>query len=318
MTRLDEISVLAVIVNYRTPELALDCLRSIAGEIESLPRLQAVVVDNASCDDSVALIRAGIAAWPWASLLELPANRGFSAGNNAAICPRLTAPTPPRYVLLLNPDTIVRPGAVAEPVRFMEEHPQIGIVGPRLEDPDGTPQRSAFRFPSVLGELENGTRLGLLSRVLAKHTIAPPAPEHDCQTDWLSGACLLIRKQVFDDIGYLDEGYFLYFEEVDFCRRAANAGWASWYVPSSRVVHLVGQVTGWTTRNRRPRYWFDSRKRYFQQHLGTARTLTANVAWAAGYASYRLRRPFQGKIDADPKYLLSDFVRFNLIPSRAS
>jgi hypothetical protein len=308
---------LVVVVNYRTADLALDCLRSLAAEAAALPGLRATVVDNASGDGSADRLAAAIRAegWDrWATVLPLAENRGFSAGNNAAVRPALAAADPPHAVLLLNPDTVVRPGAVTELLRFLADHPDVGLVGPRLEDPDGTPQRSAFRFPTVLGELENGVRLGVLTRLLSRYVVAPPVPDQPCRTDWLSGACLLVRREVFEAAGLLDEGYFLYFEEVDFCRRAAAAGWPCWYVPAARVVHRVGQSTGWGTARRRPRPWFDSRRRYFRRHLGRGRAVLADVLWAAGYATFRLRRPLQGKPDTDPAHLLGDFVRFSFSP----
>ncbi|HEX4589791.1 MAG TPA: glycosyltransferase family 2 protein, partial [Gemmataceae bacterium] len=301
---------LVVIVNYRTADLTIDCLRSLAGEAAALPGLRAVVVDNASGDGSAQRLAAAVREYPWASFQPLAGNHGFAAGNNAGLKPALSADQPPQYILLLNPDTAVRPGGVHELLRFLEAHPDVGLVGPRLEDPEGTPQRSAFRFPTVLGELENGTRLGLLTRALSRYVVAPPVPVEACRSDWLSGACLLVRREVFEAVGLLDEGYFLYFEEVDFCRRAADAGWPCWYVPSARVVHRVGSSTGWTTTRRRPGYWFASRRRYLRRHLGAGKTLLADVLWTTGYASYRLRRPIQGKPDTDPRHLLGDFVRW--------
>jgi len=219
---------LVVIINYRTADLTLDCLHSLAGEAAALPGLRAVVVDSASADGSAERLSAAIDSYPWATFLPLAENRGFAASNNAAIGPALAAAHPPRYILLLNPDTAVRPGAIRELLRFIEAHPEVGLAGPRLENPDGAPQRSAFRFPSVLGELEDGARLGVLTRLLAGRAVAPPTPGEPCRTDWLSGAGLLVRREVFDAIGLFDEGYFLYFEEVDFCRRAAAAGWPCW------------------------------------------------------------------------------------------
>ncbi len=305
---------LVVIVNFRAAELTLDCLRALAGEVAALPGLRAVVVDNASGDGSADRLAAAVQEYPWATVRPLAENRGFSAGNNAAIRPALAAADPPDYVLLLNPDTVVRSGAITELLRFMESHPEVGLAGARLEEPDGTPQTSAFRFPTVLGELENGTRLGVLTRLLSRYVVAPPAPAESGRADWLSGACLMIRRAVFDTVGLLDEGYFLYYEEVDFCRRAARAGWPSWYVPAARVVHRIGASTGWTTNRRRPKYWFDSRRRYMRRHLGPAKTVLANALWTAGYATFRLRQPLQGKPDTDPACLLGDFVASSFLP----
>src|SRR5262245_4112860 len=138
-----------VIVNYRTPELAIDCLRSLAAEVKAADDWRVVMVENASGDGSTEKIAAAIRAegWgDWAELLPVEKNLGFAGGNNAAIRPILAAPNPPDYVLLLNPDTVVRPGAIGPLVAFMERHPHVGITGSRLEYPNCEPQRSAFRF----------------------------------------------------------------------------------------------------------------------------------------------------------------------------
>lgn len=318
-------TLLIVIVNYRTADLVIDCLRSLAPEVTGpspSPSAMArvVVVDNASGDGSAEVIAGAMAdnGWSsWAEVLALTENRGFAAGNNAAITPAMASNAPPRYVWLLNPDTVVRPGAMASLVAFLESHPEVGIAGSRLESPDGTVQRSAFRFPSVLGELENGLRLGLASKLLARWIVAPPVSASACPTDWVSGASLMVRREVLQTIGPLDDDYFMYFEEVDFCRRAAAAGWPSWYVPSASVVHLAGQSTGVddprVPRKRRPRYWFDARRRYFLIHLGPLQTRLADLCWAAGFATFRLRRLLQGKPDTDPDRLLVDFLRYNLL-----
>jgi hypothetical protein len=276
------------------------------------------VTDNASGDDSVSRIAAAIEAncWSdWVSLRPLERNGGFAFGNNAAIRPALESAEPPEYFLLLNPDTIVRPGATSALLEFMDAHPQVGIAGSRLEHPDGQAQASAFRFPSPAGELEEGARLGWVSHVLASRRIAPPPPTEQSPAEWVAGASMIVRKAVFDAIGLLDERYFMYYEEVDFCRRAAAAGWPCWYVPQSRVVHLVGQSSGVTdskmSQKRRPAYWFQSRRRYFLTHCGRMNTFLADLLWTAAFAQWRLRRALLGKPDPDPRRLLSDFIRHN-------
>ncbi len=307
-----------VVVNYRTPELTLDCLTALANEITSEPVHKVWVVDNASADGSVAAIGNAIAqqGWHWAELLPLPRNGGFAYGNNAVIRKVLAANSPPNYLLLLNPDTVVRPQAIASLVAFLEAHPEVGLAGSRLEEPDGTPQYSAFRYPSLWSELDNGLRLGVVSQFLKEQLIALPIAEEPCGADWLAGASLMIRRQVFASIGGFDEGYFLYFEEVDFCRRAQQAGWPCWYVPESRVVHLVGQSSGVTDTKRpaqrRPPYWFESRQRYFTQHHGWLYTALADAAWMVGFAFWRLRRRLQGRPDTDPPHFLQDFWRHSL------
>jgi N-acetylglucosaminyl-diphospho-decaprenol L-rhamnosyltransferase len=282
-----------------------------------------VVTDNASGDDSVARLTRAVAdnGWgDWASIEPLARNGGFAYGNNEAIRAALAATDKPEYVLLLNPDTLVRPGAIRALLEFMGAHPHAGIAGSRLEDPDGTPQRSAFRFHTVRSELEAGLRLGVVSSLLRRHIVAPPVPagEEPVRTDWVAGASRIVRRAVCEQAGLMDEAYFMYFEEVDFCLRAARHGWPCWYVPASRVVHLVGQSSGVTdvrrANKRRPAYWFDSRRRYFLKNHGRLKTVLADLAWSLGFATFRVRQFLQRKPDSDPARLLRDFVSYNLLP----
>ena len=307
--------VLIVIVNYRSAGLTVDCLRSLLPERDRLPGLRVVVTDNASPDDSVERLTAAVAdqGWgDWVTITPLPENGGFAYGNNAAIRPALAAVNRPAYFILLNPDTVVRPGGMAELVRFMESHPAVGLAGSRLEDPDGTPQVSAFRFHSVASEFDRGVRLGVVTKLLGKRVVSPPVPDEAGPCDWVAGASLIVRPAVFDAAGLMDERFFMYFEEVDFCRAAARAGWPCWYVPSSRVVHLVGAVSQLSDsrkhRKRRPAYWFQSRRRYFLKH-GRAYAAAADAAFLAGFTLFRLRRAVQRKADTDPPQMWGDSVR---------
>lgn len=309
-----------VIVNYRTPGLVIDCLRSLVEEVRTVPNVRVYVVENASPDDSAAKIQEAIQKEGWSSWAELMAvdkNLGFAGGNNAALRPILAEEPYPDYVLLLNPDTVVRPGAVKALVDFMEANPKVGIAGSRLEYPDTTPQRSAFRFMGVASELEGGVRIGFVSKLLHKWLVAPPVRDEPHQTDWVAGASMIIRKDVFQAIGLMDDAYFLYYEEVDFCLRAYRAGWPCWYVPASRVVHLVGQASGVTDTKkpakRVPTYWFESRRRYFQKNYGRLYNVLADLAWASGFACWRVRRWVQRKPDLDPPGYLGDFIRFNFL-----
>jgi hypothetical protein len=199
----------------------------------------------------------------------------------------------------------------------MDRRPDVGIAGSRLENPDGTPQTSAFRFPSVLSEIEAGMRLGPVSRLLKWRVVAPPPPSEAGPTEWVAGASMIVRREVFEDIGLLDDGFFLYFEEVDFCLRAQRMGWTCWYVPESRVVHLVGQSTGVTdaatSRRRRPDYWFRARRRYFLKNHGLIKTVAADLAWTSSYSIYRVRNALQRKPVRDPEKILWDFVRHNFL-----
>ena len=223
----------------------------------------------------------------------------------------MAAPDRVDYLLLLNPDTIVHEGAIKALTAFMDAHPRVGIAGSLLENATGETECSAHRSPSPLSELEAGARFGPLTRLLARHVVSPPASTAAHECDWVSGASLLVRRRALEQIGPMDEGFFLYFEEVDFCCRAREAGWDVWFVPESRVVHLEGAATGIrAAKSRRPKYWYDSRRRFFVKHYGTAGLLAADALWAIGRLSFLVRRFLHlgGTAGNDPKWFMVDLL----------
>lgn len=309
-------TVAIVLVNYCTRDLTLDCIRSLASELAEFPGSEVIVVDNASPDGSGAEIAAAIAenGWnEWARALFMPKNGGFSYGNNGAVREALARTSPPDYFWLLNTDTIAHPGALRALVDFMELHPKVGAAGSRLEHPDGTRQCSAFRFHSIISEFDASLNVGVVSKLLRRWRVAPELPDVPTRFDWLSGASMLVRTQVFRDVGLMDEGYFLYYEETDFCRRADRLAWSFWYVPGSRVVHLVGKSTGVTDveqrRKRRAPYWFASRRRYFIKHHGVIYAVAADVSLAAGTMLSKIIRGLLGRPQSQPEKFLLDLAR---------
>lgn len=318
-------SIVVALVNYCTRDLTVNCLRSLASEVAQFPGTQVVVADNASPDGSGAQIAQAIEqnGWgAWACVLPLSRNGGFSYGNNAVIRETLSTAAPASYIWLLNTDTIVRPGALRTLVDFLEAHPSAGMAGSRLEHEDFTRQCSAFRFHSIAGEFESSIQLGLVSRLLKRWVIAPPLTDETTRYDWLSGASMLIRTAVLQDVGLLDEDYFLYYEETDFCRRAAQRGWSCWYVPESRVIHLVGQSTGvtdWSQKTkRRAPYWFHSRRRYFLKHHGVLYAVLADFALAAGTTLSMLANALRRRHSGHPDKFLHDLARESVLLNRSA
>jgi len=305
-----------VIVNYRTASLAIDCLHSLSSQINELVDIHVEVVDNNSGDESVPKLHTAIEheGWStWAGVMPQSRNGGFAFGNNASIRNALTSTAPVDYILLLNPDTVVKPGAVKALIDFMNAHPSVGIAGSQLENSDGSLEYSAHAFPSPLGELDSAARLGLLSRFLRRDKSHSPKLNSAHSCDWVSGASMIIRRKVIEDIGLMDEGYFLYFEEVDFCLRAQQAGWQCWYIPDSRVMHLEGASTGiHATAKRRAGYWYDSRRRYFAKHYGISGLVVTDMLWAIGRLSYQLRRNLhlgaRSNKNSDPKWFMFDML----------
>lgn len=282
-----------VIVNYRTPDLAIGCVRSLIGERAALPGLEAVVVDGGSGDGSAERIGAALAdpdLAGWASLLPLPVNGGFGWANNQAMLRLLQQPGPPDFIHLLNPDAQAESGAVVRLADHLARHPRCGAVGSLLLDPDGTPSGSAFRFPSIGREFLRGSATPALGRLLG---IAPTLmQEPGAEPDWVTGASVMLRADALREAGLFDDGFFLYFEEVELMWRLRRAGWSIAHEPRSRVVHVGGAATGVrvTKAQRRPAYWFDSRRRLFARTRGTAVLRGASLAWMAGRAVWKARQ----------------------------
>jgi N-acetylglucosaminyl-diphospho-decaprenol L-rhamnosyltransferase len=311
-----DVKLLVVIVNFRVAPLLVECLHSVAKERERVPDTCVAVCENGSNDGSAAVLRTAIDdnGWQsWCTLTVSDTNLGFTGGNNLVIRPALAGPDAPRYVLLLNPDTIVRPHAFEALVEFMDRNPKVGIAGSRLEDPDGTPQRSAFRFKSPLGEFEGYVGLGVVTRVLRRWVVAPPVVDHACETDWVAGAIMIVRREVLEQIGLLDEDYFTYFDDIDFCFNARKRGWPTWYVPDSRVVHLVGQSTGVTGAPKRmPAYVLEARRRYFLKNHDPVYAALVDAGMISGLALARLRAALTGKTNAAPPHQLADSIHHSV------
>lgn len=272
------------ILNYKTAALTIQCLDTVIPELADCPSGRVFVVDNCSGDGSAEMIDRAVAERGWAPKVEVlraPVNGGFSAGNNIVF---RTAPAK-RY-LLLNSDARIVPGAVSTLMQAMSARPDVGLVSPRIEHEDGQPQNTCYRFRTPLTEFLNAARTGPLSRAFPEHIATLPVPDEPIEPDWTSFACCLIRKEVIEDTGTLDEGYFMYFDDLDYCRRARDAGWRVLHRPDARVVHLRGQsgpVKKLTAeRKRRPAYFYHSRNRYFAKFYGRAGLWTANILWEAG------------------------------------
>jgi N-acetylglucosaminyl-diphospho-decaprenol L-rhamnosyltransferase len=308
------------IVAWKGADLTIACLRSIEPELASVPGTRVVVVDNASPDDAAERVAQAIADnhWgAWATLVRAPSNGGFAAGNNVAIREMLAEAQPAEFCLLLNPDTLVRPGALRILLDFLIAHPKVGIAGGRSEDLDATPQMCCFRFPNAINEWLGYLGIGVLDRVFKRHLTRLGIPEQPREVDWVSGAFMLIRKAVIDQIGLMDETYFLYFEETDFTRRARLAGWGCWHVPQSRIVHLVGQSSGVTVRDqpkrRVPRYWFDSRRRYFITHHGRLYAAVADLGVILSYPVGRVMDTLRRRRNRSTPHFIRDFIRYSAL-----
>ncbi|HEX5461231.1 MAG TPA: glycosyltransferase family 2 protein [Steroidobacteraceae bacterium] len=307
-----------VIVSFRSADLTVDCLRSVAQERRAPgPGIRAIVVDNASGDFPLIAKAVEDNGWSsWVTVVLAPTNGGFAYGNNLGV--RLALERHPAdYYLLLNPDTQVRPGAIAALAGFLDSHAEVGVAGSSFENPDGSEWPIAFRFPTLISEFCSALDLGPVTRMLGRWRVAREMSQTAQPVDWICGASMMIRPQVLRAIGGFDESYFLYFEETDFCLRAQRAGFPTWYVPASRVMHVAGQSTGVTVRNVRPRrlpqYWFESRRRYYALAFGVGYAMTSDLLVLLAYPIGWIKRLILGRSQTSVPCFWRDLLRNSLL-----
>lgn len=264
-----------VIVNWNTRDLLAACLRALA-EAGGMPDgTEVIVVDNASTDDSLSYIRAH---FPWVRVLENSTNEGFAAATNRGL-----AAADGGYLLLLNSDTEVRPGALLAMVNYLEAHAAVGIVGADVRNPDGSPQPCAGPAPSLLSETVSVLGLDRKIRTLTGLRGETPNSGDFRSCDWVLGAALMVRRATYERIGPLDTGYFMYSEEVDWCVRARKCGWGVGTLAGAAVLHHGGGSTRRTSDRMRPAL-FRSKIRYLGIHEGqrSARLFRSIVRIVAG------------------------------------
>lgn len=276
------IELLVVIINYKTPQMTCECLDSLLPELEYLSS-KVVVVDNDSQDDSIAHIQNWIenAKTQQVSLIASKNNGGFASGNNIGILSHHA-----ENYLLLNSDTVIRPGAIKYLLSGITDEVKVGLASPRLEWLDGIPQQSCFNQHTIWSEFLSAAKTGPFTKLLKKYVVANPITDKSSQAEWTSFACVMIHRSVFEKIGLLDEGFFMYFEDAEFCHRARKAGWEIANYPEAHVVHLRGGSSPLKSqaklRKRLPRYFYESRTRYFYLLYGRGGLLTANLLWTLG------------------------------------
>jgi len=274
-----------VIVNWNVKDLLRGCLESLFVDMSALDHpwatppgrnyglwlyehgpgrwtVEVIVVDSASSDGSIEMVRT---AFPRVRLLAAQTNVGYTGGNNAGI-----QVSRGRYVLVLNPDTEVSKGALGTMLSYMDGHPDVAVAGPQLLWPDGRVQSSRRRFPTLAIACVDSTFLEKWfprHPVLARYKMCDVPDDITVDVDWMVGACLMVRREAIDQVGLLDDGFFMYSEELDWQRRFANAGWRTVYLPDARVVHYHGQSAGQVTALTHIRF-SRSKVRYFCKHHG--------------------------------------------------
>lgn len=249
-----------IIINWNTRDLVRQCLASVYAHSPE-GKFEVFVVDNASTDDSVAMVQAH---FPQVRLIQNHENVGFARANNQAI--QVCAG---HYVLLLNSDTKVMPGALETLVQFMEAHPEAGAAGAQILNPDGSLQLSCYPAPTLSRELWRVLHLDAVWHY-GQYRMADWSLETSREVDALLGACLILRREALDRVGLLDEDYFMYSEEIDLCYRLRQGGWRVYWVPVSKVIHYGGQSTQ-QVGSKMFLHLYKSKVLYFRKHYGRLR-----------------------------------------------
>lgn len=260
-----------VIVNWNVRDLLRRCLHSLFASHQPTlasntqhPALstEIIVVDSASTDGSVEMVRQ---EFPQVHLITSEVNLGYTGGNNLGINAGRG-----RYILLLNPDTEVMGDALPAMVGYMNTHPDVGALGPQLLNPDGSIQSSRRRFPTLGTAFVESTVIQQWwpdNHILRRYYVQDRPDDAISEVDWATGACILLRRQAVDQVGLLDDEFFMYSEELDWCRRARDDGWKVVYLPTARVIHYEGKSSEQVMPLRHVRFQ-RSKIRYFRKHHG--------------------------------------------------
>jgi N-acetylglucosaminyl-diphospho-decaprenol L-rhamnosyltransferase len=293
-----------VIINWNTQALLRACLTSIVQNTSSI-RFEIIVVDNASCDGSTEMVTH---EFPGVHLVANTRNVGFAAANNQGLVHARG-----HYLLLLNSDTIVLPGALEEMMRYMDAHPRVGALGPRLLNEDRSVQLSVYPFPHLVRdalvflEVKSWPLVGNLARWYGDRRNARLSAQTG-EVDWVMGACLMLRREVLDQVGLLDHGYFFGTEEIDLCYRLRQRGWSVAFLATAAIVHLGGQ--SWSTISATRLIWFyNARLRYYRLHHPWWEYLGLRAAIALAAMQHIIALLLRHQVSGPSRPLLAAYAR---------
>lgn len=265
-----------IIINWNTANLLADCLRSIENRVQDRLNLEIIVVDSASQDDSVAMVQHD---FPHVTLLPQDENIGFVRGNNLGL-----EVAQGRYLFLLNPDTEVINDALTQMVDYLDAHPDTGIVGPHTLNTDGSYQSTRRHFPTITTAFFESTWLQPFApKKMLDHYYVNNAPDDAViDVDWVQGSALMARREVYEQIGGLDTAFVMFSEELDWCKRAKDAGWEVTYLGGAYITHHGGKSTEQVVANKHI-YFQQSKIRYFHKHHGLIVALSLRLFLMVSY-----------------------------------
>jgi N-acetylglucosaminyl-diphospho-decaprenol L-rhamnosyltransferase len=265
-----------IILNYNTRDRLLECLWSLrAAGVPGISQgmsIEATVVDNASGDGSADAVES---AFPDVHVIRSARNGGYAYGNNLAL-----RQASGRFVLLLNPDTEVPPGALETLVQFMDAHPRVGVCGPRLERRDGSLDLACRRsFPTLsvsLYRLLGLSRLFPRSRRFGRYNLTYLDPSLEAEVDSVVGACMMVRREAIEQVGLLDEAFFLYGEDLDWAYRIKQHGWTVMYVPRATILHHKGESSRQQSTLMTLAF-YDAMRIFYRKHYARQHPIVVNV-----------------------------------------
>lgn len=250
-----------IIVNWNVRDLLDACLASIYASDFDSKNYEIIVVDSASDDGSSDMLRE---KYPQVILLPQTANIGFTRGNNLGL-----AQARGKHLLLLNPDTELSRAALAQLLEYMKERPAVGIIGPHTLNSDGSHQSTRRRFPTFMTGIFESSWLSQWAPAAVEkdYRLLNTRDDEIIEADWVQGSAILLRREVYQDIGELDDGYTMYYEELDYCRRAVSAGWRVVYHGGARITHHGGKSSEQASAFKQI-HFHTSKLRYFHKHHG--------------------------------------------------
>jgi GT2 family glycosyltransferase len=313
-----------IIVNYGTAELALAAVESVISRNHGGRSVEVHLVDNASPDGDAEIITRALHDRGLENRVFFHPereNHGFGRGNNVVLTALAVRTEPPNYVFLLNPDARLENEAISILADFLDAHPKAALAGAGIKKPDSDALVTAsFRFPGLASTFASGANLGPVTKMLRRHIVPLPPDSGTVQVDWVAGAAVMARFDVWRDLGFFDPEYFLYFEEMDLMLQTARAGWECWYVPEARAVHAEGVATGVKSGRkkgdhpRRPAYWYASWRHYFMKNHGRAYTLICALNWISGTTLNHLASPLLRRTASVPRHFYGDLWAMVLRP----